>query len=106
MIEGVLGALIQICLVVLVVYVIFWVLGTIGVPLPPQVVQIVWVIVALFCLLIVVRMVLPGMGLRIGHYRATGDVEWQSRVVEHSAKQPPKQSAWLRQRSQPSSSFL
>lgn len=74
MIEGVIGALIQICMVVLVVYVALWVIGMLGLPLPPQVVNIIWVIVALFVLLILLRTLLPSMGLRIG------ENQWQRNV--------------------------
>lgn len=63
--EGVIGALIQLCLIVLVVYVVLWVIGSLGIALPPQVVNIIWIIVALFALLLIVRNLLPQLGLKI-----------------------------------------
>lgn len=64
MIEGVIYALIYICLVALVIYLVIWVLTTvIGVPIPAKVIQILWVIFALICILILVRLVLPHSGL-------------------------------------------
>jgi hypothetical protein len=60
MIEGIIYALIYICLVALVIYLVIWVLTTvIGVPIPAKVIQILWVIFALICILILVRLVLP-----------------------------------------------
>lgn len=62
MIETVITALIYICLVVLVVYlVVLWVLEEAGLPLPPKVVRIFWVIVVLVEILILVRLLLPGL---------------------------------------------
>jgi hypothetical protein len=61
MIEAVIMTLIYICLVVLVVYVVFWVIEQLGVPIPAQVQKIVWIIVALICLLLLVRMLLPAL---------------------------------------------
>lgn len=68
MIEAIIYALIYICLLALVIYLILWVLGTVvGVALPPKVVQIIWVIFALVCILILVQLVLPRAGFRLGH---------------------------------------
>lgn len=63
--EGVIIALIQLCVLVAIVYVVFWVIGQLGIALPPQVVNIVWIIVALVALLFLFRNVLPGLGLRV-----------------------------------------
>jgi hypothetical protein len=63
MVEAVIMALIYICLIVLVVYVAFWVLTEIGVGLPAQVTKIVWIVVALICLLLIVRVLLPPLKL-------------------------------------------
>lgn len=63
--EGIIGALIQLCLIVLVVYVVLWVIGSLGIALPPQAVNIIWIIVALIALLFLVKNVLPGLGLRV-----------------------------------------
>lgn len=71
MIEGVIYALIYICLLALVIYLIIWVLNTVvGVALPPKVVQIIWVIFILVCVLILVQMVLPRAGFRLGELGA------------------------------------
>jgi hypothetical protein len=46
------------------------VLGTVvGIALPPKVVQIIWVIFILVCVLILVQMVLPRAGFRLGGLR-------------------------------------
>jgi hypothetical protein len=67
MIEAIIYALIYICLLALVIYLILWVLGTVaGVALPPKVIQIIWVIFALVCILILVRLLLPHAGIRLG----------------------------------------
>lgn len=67
MIEGVIYGLIYICLLALAIYLILWVLGTVvGIALPPKVVQIIWVIFILVCVLILVQMVLPRAGFRLG----------------------------------------
>jgi hypothetical protein len=63
MIEGIIMALIYICLIVLVIYVAFWVLGQIGVAFPEQVQKIIWIIVALLCLLVLLRVLIPGLRL-------------------------------------------
>lgn len=67
MIEGIIYALIYICLLALAIYLILWVLGTVvGIALPPKVVQIIWVIFILVCVLILVQLVLPRAGFRLG----------------------------------------
>jgi hypothetical protein len=66
MIEGIILALIYICLVCLAVYLIIWVLQTVvGIALPEKVVQIIWVIVILVVVLILLRAVLPGFGIKL-----------------------------------------
>lgn len=63
MIEGVIQALIYICVLALVIYLVIWVLQTVaGIALPPKVIQIIWIIFALVCLLILVRFLLPHSG--------------------------------------------
>ena len=67
MIEGIIYALIYICLLALAIYLIMWVLDTVvGISMPPKVVQIIWVIFILICILIIVQMVLPRAGFRLG----------------------------------------
>jgi hypothetical protein len=63
MIEAVIMTLIYICLIALVVYLAFWVLSQIGVGLPPQAIKIIWVVVALICLLLILRVLLPPLHL-------------------------------------------
>lgn len=62
MIESVIMMLIYICILALVIYLVIWVLGSIGVPIPDMVMKIIWIIFALICLLMVLRIVLPGLG--------------------------------------------
>ena len=64
MIESVISLLIYICVLALVVYLILWVLEVVGIPIPAKVIQIIWIIVALLVILMVVRVLLPGVGLR------------------------------------------
>src|SRR5262245_6582517 len=64
MVEGAITTLILICVVVLIVYVALWVLQQIGVPLPEQVIKVLWVIVALVCLLLLLRWLLPAIGVK------------------------------------------
>lgn len=63
--EGIIMALIQLCVLVLVVYIVLWVLGNLGISLPAQVINIIWVIVGLIALLIILQRVLPSFGVRI-----------------------------------------
>ena len=72
MIETAIQTLILICVVVLIVYIALWVLSTLGVPLPEQVVKVLWVIVALVCLLLILRFLLPALG-----------VKYSSNQIEH-----------------------
>jgi formate hydrogenlyase subunit 4 len=66
MIEGIVFALIYICVAALVIWIILWVLNSVvGVALPAQVVKIVWVIFALLALLWLLRAVLPGLGVAL-----------------------------------------
>lgn len=67
MIEAAIYGLIYICLLALVIYLIIWVLQTVvGIALPAKVIQIIWVIFILVCVLILVQMVLPRAGFRLG----------------------------------------
>jgi hypothetical protein len=63
MVEGVIMLLIYLAIVCLVVYVALWVLGELGIALPPQVVKIIWIIVVLVALLLLLRLVLPSLGI-------------------------------------------
>ena len=61
MIEAVIQALIYIVLLAIVVYLIIWVLQTIaGVQIPPKIIQLIWVVFVLVCILILVKLLLPG----------------------------------------------
>jgi len=66
MIESIVMAMISLCLLVLAIYIVLWVLSQLGIVIPENVMKIVWVIVVLVAILILVRTVLPGMGVRIG----------------------------------------
>ena len=66
MIEAVIQLLIYIVILAIVVYLVVWVLGIVGVPIPAKVLQLIWVVVALIAILLLVRMVLPHAGWRIG----------------------------------------
>jgi hypothetical protein len=67
MIEAVIMALIYICLLALAIFLILWVLqSVVEIALPPKVVQIIWVIFVLVCVLILVQIVLPRAGFRLG----------------------------------------
>lgn len=63
--EGIIMALIQLCVIVAIVYVVLYVIGQLGLAIPPQVVTIVWIIVGLVAVLFIFRHVLPGLGLRL-----------------------------------------
>lgn len=63
MLESVITFLIYICVLAIIIYVIIWVLrDVIGLPIPEKVIQLLWVIVALIAILMLVRLVLPGIG--------------------------------------------
>ncbi len=62
MLEAIIYLLIQICVIALVVYLVLWILEVVGLSLPPKVVQILWVIVALIVILLILRILLPGLG--------------------------------------------
>lgn len=64
MLETIIVMLIYLALLALAVYLVLWVLGEIGLTIPPQVLKIVWVVVILVAVLIIVRTVLPGLGLK------------------------------------------
>jgi len=66
MIEAVIMGLIYLCLLVICVYLITWVLGQLGIAIPDNIMKVIWVIVILVAILIIVRTILPGMGIRIG----------------------------------------
>lgn len=66
MIESVIMLLITICVIALVIYLVLWVLeAVLGVSLPGKVVQILWVIFALIVVLLLVRVLMGGGGLRL-----------------------------------------
>ena len=66
MIEAVIMGLIYLCLIVIAIYLVIWVLGQLGISIPENVMKILWVIVVLVAILVLVRTVLPGMGVRLG----------------------------------------
>lgn len=66
MIEAVIMGLIYLCLVVIAIYLIIWVLQQLGIAIPENIMKIIWVIVVLVAILILVRTILPGMGIRLG----------------------------------------
>jgi hypothetical protein len=67
MIESVILSLIYILVIAAVIYIILWILSTVaGVQLPEKVIQIIWIVFALVCLLILVRLLLPGLGVKLG----------------------------------------
>ena len=74
MIESVIVMLIYLCLLAIAVYLIIWVLEQLGISLPPQVMKILWVIVILVVVLMVVRTILPAVGIRIGDSPLTKSV--------------------------------
>ena len=65
MIEALITGLIYLCLLALAVILVIWVLQQIGVALPDQVQKIIWVIVLLVGILIIMRTVLPPLGIRL-----------------------------------------
>lgn len=67
LIESVITGLIYLCLLVAAVYLVQWVLSQLGIAIPDQVMKILWVVVVLVAILILVRTVLPGMGVRLVH---------------------------------------
>lgn len=56
LLERVIRALIYIAFVVLAFYLIIWFIGMMGIVMPAKVIMILGVILALFCLLVLVRM--------------------------------------------------
>ena len=66
MIESVIMMLIYLCLLAIAVYIVVWVLGELGIAIPAQVMKILWVIVVLVALLMIIRTVLPAIGVRVG----------------------------------------
>ena len=66
MIEAVVSGLIMLCILVICVYLIEFVLSALGIAIPANIMKIIWVIVILVAILILVRTILPGMGIRLG----------------------------------------
>jgi hypothetical protein len=92
MIEGAIQTLILICVVVLIVYIALWVLSTLGVPLPEQVVKVLWVIVALVCLLLILRFLLPALGVKysMGEMLISSAEAKRSHVYIHKRSPAPR----------------
>lgn len=65
MIESVIMLLIQLAVLALLVYLVIWVLEKIGIALPEKVVQILWVIVVLVAILLILRVILPAIGIKL-----------------------------------------
>jgi len=66
MIESIIFFLIYVLIVAAVIYLVVWVIRDVaGVPIPAKIIQIVWVIFALIVLLLLIRMVLPGVDLHM-----------------------------------------
>ena len=68
MIESVIMGLIYLCVLVIAVYLITWVLSQLGIAIPENIMKVIWVIVILVAILILVRTILPGMGIRLGAF--------------------------------------
>ena len=66
MIEAVVMALIYLCLLVIAIYLVVWVLQQLGITIPDNIMKVLWVIVVLVAILILVRVVLPYAGIRLG----------------------------------------
>lgn len=66
MIEAVIMGLIYLCLIVISIYLVIWVLKQLDITIPDNIMKILWVIVVLVALLVLIRTILPGMGVRIG----------------------------------------
>jgi len=66
MIESVVMAMISLCILVIAVFIVVWVLEQLGIAIPANIMKVLWVIIVLIAILIVVRTVLPGMGIRVG----------------------------------------
>jgi|KBSSwiStaDraftv2_1062776.scaffolds.fasta_scaffold187960_5 hypothetical protein len=65
-IEAIVMGLIYLCLIVIAIYLVIWVLGQLGISIPDNIMKVLWVIVVLIAVLVLVRTVLPGMGIRLG----------------------------------------
>lgn len=73
MIEGIIMALIYLCLLAAAIYLIIWVITSVaGIALPAKVIQIIWIVFVLVCVLFLVRLLLPGMGIKLGLAAMTG----------------------------------
>jgi hypothetical protein len=67
MIEAVITALIYIVLLAVAIYLVLWVIEAVAsVSVPPKVVQLIWVAFVLIAILILVRLLLPRLGLAAG----------------------------------------
>jgi uncharacterized membrane protein len=62
MVEAVIRALIYVLCLVACVVLILWVLSSVGIVLPAMIIKIIYIILALFCLLILFRLLRPHMG--------------------------------------------
>lgn len=65
MIESVIMMLIWLCVLAIAIYLVIWVLEQLGISIPPQVMKIIWVIVVLVVVLMLVKNVLPSLGVRL-----------------------------------------
>jgi hypothetical protein len=66
MIEAIIMLLIWVCVIAGVIWLVLYVLGSVlGWALPEQIVRIVWVIFALVVLLLILRLVLPHLGVSL-----------------------------------------
>jgi hypothetical protein len=66
MIEAIIMLLIWVCVIAGVIWLVLYVLGSVlGWALPEQIVRIVWVIFALIVLLLILRLVLPHLGVAL-----------------------------------------
>lgn len=66
MIEGIIIALVWICVAAAIVWLVIYVFDSvIGKPIPPRIQSIIWVIFLLLALLWLLRAVLPGLGVAL-----------------------------------------
>jgi uncharacterized membrane protein len=66
MIEAILVLLIWICVIAALIYLVYYVLTTVvGLQIPAKIMQIVWVIFLLVVLLLILRTVLPSLGVNL-----------------------------------------
>jgi hypothetical protein len=81
MIEGIIMALIYIIVVVIVAYIVIWVIGQLGLAIPPQIIKLVWLIVALLCVLLLLRVLLPPLGIKVGDLAPTPLLQVAEKVL-------------------------